>query len=154
MNKQAGNSEATWQSCSLGKCYRIVSDLSCHPVDRQPPTPKRALGQPCLRGTLAAYWSAASRHPSEMLPQCLPNLLHHVQKPLCTISTTHTPLIRSITQTKKILERSQPNLQDLCKTSCGHGWFPAAAAFPLPSFQPLNSTCKQESEDVYYSWQS
>lgn len=33
-------------------------------------------------------------------------------------------------------ETSQLHLQeDLCKTSCGHRWFPAAAAFPPPSLQ-------------------
>lgn len=50
-------------------------------------------------------------------------------------STSSSRLQRYSTQ--KILEASQPNLQDLCKTSCGHRWFLAAATFPPPSFHGL-----------------
>lgn len=54
-----------------------------------------------------------------------------MQKPFCTISSIH--LVCSITQTKNILQRSQPNLQQyLCKTSCGHRSLPITAASSHP----------------------
>lgn len=58
----------------------------------------------------------------------------------------HILLSSAATLGQKILETSQLSLQEgLCKTSCGHGWFPAAAAFPPTSFHGFQSALVNRS---------
>lgn len=128
----ATSNEATWQSCWLGKCYRIMTYASCHLKDSAPYAEEQRVSL-ALEARLPP---TGQQLLIRLLGFCLIQF-HHVQKPFCTISTIHPLLICCITQTKKILERYQHNLKDLCKTSCGHGWLPAAAAFSPPSFHSL-----------------